>query len=270
MPFFLGENRLTHISRYANLGGDSLGEIAWSLLRDPFLLARELATPVAKLQSLGWLLLSVGFLPLLAPSRLALAVIPVLVLLASNYEGQWRFRFQYSATVLPFLFYATIGGLSRFENLLRQLRQRWPGARLAVVPGVLCAVLIGLGLRELRMGRPNYFARGLSGSYKASLRDLLAAIPPRVSVCASQNLVPHLADRPEVSLFGRDGPGNLDLRDAEYVVLEDPSARAFRLSPEEYASASDGLLRSPRYRLVAQNEAGRLFARVAAKAPEAD
>lgn len=116
MPYFLGEDRLTHLHRYANLGG-SIGEIVAAVCRDPLLVVRELVTPAEKPQALGALLLSVGFLPLLAPLQLLLAVIPILQVQLTSYEVQWSFSLQYSATALPFLVFAAVHGLARVRRV---------------------------------------------------------------------------------------------------------------------------------------------------------
>ena len=63
MPYFLHDDRLTHISRYTNLGGNSLDEILRALVRNPLILGRELVSPWQKVSALVLLLLSVGVPP---------------------------------------------------------------------------------------------------------------------------------------------------------------------------------------------------------------
>ena len=52
MPYFLKEDHLTHIGRYANLGGNSLDEIVHAILQNPLILFREMVIPFQKVISL--------------------------------------------------------------------------------------------------------------------------------------------------------------------------------------------------------------------------
>lgn len=264
MPYFLGEDRLTHLHRYANLGG-SLGEIVATVGRDPLLVVRELVTPAEKPRALGALLLSVGLLPLLAPLQLLLALIPILQVQLTSYEVQWRFSLQYSATALPFLAFAAVHGLARVRRVLvRQERKRAfleprAAARLWVVVAV-AAVLAGPGML------PEYLMEW-SPARVAAAHRILADVPPDESVCASQAFVPHLVNRPRVSMLRPRGDGTPELDDAAVVVVD---ARvdewgAFPFPLEQYHAAVDHLRRSPEYVLVREDEGMLLFRRLPAR-----
>jgi uncharacterized membrane protein len=260
MPYFLGEDRLTHLHRYANLGG-SIEEIVVSVWRDPLLAVRELVTPADKPRALGALLLSVGFLPLLAPLQLLLAVIPILQVQLTSYEVQWQFSHQYSATALPFLVFAGVHGLARACRALARQQQKLalPSPRATARIAVLAAVAAVLtGPRML----PEYLTE-CSPARVAAAHRILAEIPSDQSVCASQAFVPHLVNRPRVSMLRPRSDGTPELDDAEVVVVDALVGEwgAFPFSLGQYQAAVEHLRRSPEYALVREEEGMLLFRR---------
>lgn len=260
MPYFLGEDRLTHLHRYANLGG-SIEEIVVSVWRDPLLVVRELLTPAEKPGALGALLLSVGFLPLLAPWQLLLAVIPILQVQLTSYEVQWRFSLQYSATVLPFLAFAAVHGLARVRGVLvrQQQKRAFVSPRAAARLGVMVAVVAVLTVPGML---PQYLTEW-SPVRVAAAHRILAEVPPDASVCASHALVPHLVNRRRVAMLRPRDDGTPELSDAAIVVVDarvdERGAFPFRL--EQYQAAVAYLRRSPEYALVREDEGMLLFRR---------
>ena len=101
----------------------------------------------------------------------------------------------------------------------------------------------------------------------AAAHRILADVPPDESVCASQAFVPHLVNRPRVSMLRPRGDGTPELDDAAVVVVD---ARvdewgAFPFPLEQYHAAVDHLRRSPEYVLVREDEGMLLFRRLPAR-----
>jgi len=292
MPFFLKEARLTHIGRYANLGGNTLDEIVFSLLKNPFIFFREMVVPFQKVTSLGALFLSVGFLPLLAPRQLILLVLPISSILVSGYwPSQWHFVGQYSSTSLPFLFFGAVYGLRRLHGL----PQRLSTARASLwsppmVKAVCIAFVLFIGYNLYRS--PRYVERW-SKMHVEAIQGLMREIPQTASVCANQNFIPHLINRRDVSVFAgeciagfkrlngdshdvvetlplpRVGSTRFkgwtwDIHDAEYVLVElkgKDGRVTWPLSMEESPQAVADILQSKAYSVLKEREGVALLSR---------
>ena len=248
MPLFLKEDRLTHIGRYSNLGGNTLSEIAYAVLRNPLIFFSEAVVPYKKVISLFWLLLSVGLLPLLAVRQLLLLVLPISLIIVSNFRPQWQFAYQYTATILPFLFFGAVHGFHR----LHCLYERWSleqASVLSVYAGrAACLAFVLLTAHNISRS-PSYVGKW-STTHVEAIATLIREIPPTASVCATQNFVPHLINRHQVSMLGRGGRTNLDLRDAEYLLLDvksDDPWVTWPLGVEEYQQSIADIRQSNAY-----------------------
>jgi uncharacterized membrane protein len=251
MPFFLQENHLTHIGRYANLGGNSLDEIVQAILRNPLLLFREMVMPFQKVISVVLLFLSVGFLPLFSPQQLLLLLLPILPILVSNYVLQWKFHAQYSATTLPFLFFCAVYGLRRLYPLLTKLPPRWSPLSFASVAQVVCLGFIMLINYNLYCS-PSYI-RKWSPIHVEAISTLLTEIPRTASVCATYNIIPHLSNRHHVVMFGNFNSSGLDLRNAEYLLIDTKSS-GWPLSKEKFPQIVAEVYHSTAYVLLKEQD----------------
>jgi uncharacterized membrane protein len=182
------------------------------------------------------LLVPLGGLPLLAGAE----GLPLLVPLAYTWLGanphQGRLDLQYGAPLVPFAFLAAIAGWTRLKR-----RPAWAVPALALVS---CAWLTS-------------YSTPLSPGKAAAAEELLARVPADAPVCASFNLVPALALRPNLCLWtpGRAtgdwwlaldaapvgfGPGSLQSAPAIAALAADDPARVV------YAGQGFLLLSPPR------------------------
>jgi uncharacterized membrane protein len=254
MPYFLGENRLTHIHRYANLGRD-LGDVLRTIADDPLVLAREWVSPPDKVAELARLLASFGFLPLLAPLALAMALIPIAIVQVGHYRPGWAFEGQYAATALPLLAFAAIHGLVRLRRIVSPLHAWRRRASSPEAATRAAALGIALALAWEVAGSPRY-VRPWSAEHVAAAKRMVASVPPGVSVCAAQYLVPHFADRAGVTMLRPDGRGGVELDDAEAVLIDTRAddRRAWPFTADELREAVPLVLADPRYRVVQEAE----------------
>lgn len=255
MPFFLKEDRLTHIGRYANLGGSTLNEIMYALLRNPLIFFRAMVVPFEKVTSVVSLFLSVGFLPLLAPRQLILLVLPLSMLVVSNYQPQWTFSYQYSSAILPFLFFGSAYGVQQLEHLLQRfslMRGSLRSSAMTSWVGLPLMLLIGFNLYRL----PSY-TKPWSKAHVDAIYSLMNKVPPTASVCANQHFVPHLINRPHVSMFRIGGHAIFNGQRAEYVLLEPESNDPWLTWPssvEDYRQAVAIMLDSKLYAVVEERD----------------
>jgi len=193
LPAFrtVGQGELISL-HYASLGS-SAGEIIQTILRRPWILITQTFGQPAKLLTVALLLASVGAFAL---SRWEVVlVIPLLLAhLLSDGPKQSALIYQYSAGMLPLLFFAAIKGIRRVK-----IPVAWILAALAIPAVVLLF--------------PNPFKMGVDCHRSLATHQLIKNIPPDASVCASNNLAPHLTDREDASLYPK-------IDDAEYVLVD--------------------------------------------------
>ena len=251
MPYFLKEDRLTHIGRYTNLGGNSLDEIVHTLVRNPLIFFRELVIPFQKVISLFLLFLPVGFLPCFSPPTLILLLLPIVPIVVSNYAPQWALDAQYSATTLPFLFFGSVHGLNRLQSCLKRLRARWGSFSSASAARVACLLVLMLLSYNLYCS-PSYVGKW-SRTHVEAIANFVKEIPPTASVCATYNIIPHLINRQHVVMFGTLNRDALDLRKADYLLI-DTQSNGWPLSKEEFPQAVAEVYQSNAYILFKEHD----------------
>jgi uncharacterized membrane protein len=258
-------------SRYAYLG-NGLVEIARNFLLHPRSLIYQHVLESSHRQYLRILLAPVGYLPLLAPWILVLAVPSLAINLFSSDPNQYLGIFQYSAEIVPVLIFATIEaivviiwGLQWCSNRLRE-RNETPGQsgeKPVTMPQRFehwlrpIALVILTGFVLFTVVRQDYpygslpFSRGF-GWPQVTVHDTLAQrfidmIPASASVSAQSSLVPHLSERTSVYLFPYQ-----DER-ADYIFLDITSATYPFLS-SQYTSEVKKILLSGNYGVVAAQD----------------
>ena len=251
MPYFLKEDRLTHIGRYANLGGNSLDEIVRALMHNPLILFKELVLPFQKMISLILLFLSVGFLPLFAPQTLILLLLPIVPIVVSNYAPQWTWQGQYSATTLPFLFFGSVYGLNRLHPLLNRLWARWGSFSGISAARIACFLVLMLFSYNF-YSSPSYVGKW-SRTHVEAITSFVKEIPPTASVCATYNIIPHLINRQHVVMFGTLSGNALDLRNADYLLIDTQSS-GWPLSKEEFPQVVAAVYQSKAYILFKERD----------------
>ena len=116
LPLFRGES-YPHLHRYAYLGS-SLGEVLLNIVVRPWRWIPVVLTG-GNLVYLLVMLVSLGFLPLLAP-RVLLAAVPALAMNVLGIDPVLvNFRAQYQSFVLPFLMLGAIDGYARIRDWRR-------------------------------------------------------------------------------------------------------------------------------------------------------
>lgn len=245
VPRFSEGNFITQIYSYGVLG-NSIGEVILTLLTNPALLLRTIATP-PKLQFVLALLGLQGFLALLSP--IALLGLPVLLmnLIAPN-AVQFSLNYQYPALIYPFLIVAAADGLARLAGWLAPPERRGRVVAIGMALLLALALAANVGLNNVALG----LARNHEPPERvADANAIVAAVPPGAALAASSFLAPHLARREQLFFF--PGNGSYPLRyveeRAEYLVADrrPPSGN------KEERALLESYLRSPNWRLVAQH-----------------
>lgn len=207
IPLFGGDHAGATMVRYAHLG-DSWG----ALLLSPFTRPQAFWGTLFSADSaayLGKLFVSWGFLPLFAPRSLLVAAPILLQNLLSGHEPMRSLWFHYEALLLPVLAWASVEGLARFA--------RWSAAASPAIGAegsrrfgawkalVLLSLLAAAPALQARWGHG--FLNAVGGDPDAAeYAEVLARVPPGVSVAAPPLLQPYLADRPVAAYFGPQNP----------------------------------------------------------------
>ncbi len=229
-------------SRYAYLGNGPV-EIARNILSNPLSLIRQHVLEHVHRKYLRILLAPVGYLPLLAPWILVLAVPSIAINLFSSDPNQYLGVFHYSAEIVPVLIFATIEAivviiwaLQWFLNRIRErnnLQQQQPDEQSVASTRPLgrflhpAMLIILIGFVLFTVVREDYpygslpFTRGFSWPqvtpHVTLAQRLIDLIPATASVSAQSNLVPHLSERNSIYLF----PYQDDR--ADYIFLDTTS-----------------------------------------------
>lgn len=199
-----------------------------------------LVTPDTKVATLLTVLAPTLFLALRSP--LVLIAVPGLLWRGiSDYEPHWGTGYHYSLVVMPIVFAAFVDALARRGTTTAGLRRYLVGAA-----GV-CVLLLpvhSLG----QVGRPDFWR---TDPRVAVAQRLMDRIPDGVTVQASHGLVPHLANRTSVSLYGWAA----SRPDPEWIVVDTWAGPDMRwpLSVVEESIALDRA-QSQGYRLAAQED----------------
>ncbi len=118
IPWFRSGAEL-HYVRYFPKFGNSMGEVAKNMLTNPSLLFGELLTAKTALYALA-MLLPVGFIALLSPSRLAVGL-PLFGILCLN-ELAADPRHHFHAPLVPVVFWATAIGVGNAGRVFEKIR----------------------------------------------------------------------------------------------------------------------------------------------------
>jgi uncharacterized membrane protein len=230
------------VERYSYLG-DSVSAIVRTLLTRPLYVAQHVFTE-PKFRYIFRVFGPLGFMSLLSPSRLLLAMPTLVQNILSASPHQYSIRYHYTAPLTAFVFVSAIHGA---RNLLtsavwrRRLRlpMDLPAARRA-----LAAVLIWCAVLHYGPTLPAYLRQYARTPHARLTTEFLRRIPAQAAVSAQDTLVPHLSQRPEMYVFP-------NIAAAEYIAL-DTSASTVPLSADEYQRAVEVLLDGDAYRVIEQ------------------
>jgi len=259
-------------SRYAYLGSGPV-EIVRNILLHPKSLISQHVLERYHLLYLRILLAPVGYLPLLAPWILVLAVPSLAFNLFSSDPNQYLGVFHYSAEIVPVLIFATIEaivvilwGLQWFLNSIRERKeyqQKQPGEqsvastrRLGLLLRPITLILL-IGFVLFNVVREDYpygslpISRGFSWpqvtTHDTMAQRFIDMIPSSASVSAQSSLVPHLSERNSIYLF----PYQDD--HADYIFL-DITSFTYPYTSNQYTSEVKKILLSGKYGVVAAQD----------------
>lgn len=240
------------VSYYSHLGG-SAPEVGWSVLTSP-LKALGIALAPEKLEFLLILFLPVGFLCLLSPSALAMALPGFAVCLLSERYATWTPWFHYHTPIVPIVFIAAIYGA---RNLVRFAERSRAGGgavrRLRGAAGwwvLLCALLTNVAYSKSPLSFRFYDSRSSSGwrnlyvitPHARNIPVVVRSIPREARVSASLFLNTRFTHHAACYTFPRGIEGG-HLGPADYVALD---LRERWLLPDQ-APAIKSLLDSPAF-----------------------
>jgi uncharacterized membrane protein len=258
-------------SRYAYLGQNTV-DIARTILLHPFSLLSQHVLEQNHRQYLRLLLAPVGYLPLLAPWILVLAIPSIAINLLSTDPNQYLGIFQYNAEIVPVLIFATIEAIVviiwAFERCISSLREQnpqglaQPGNRLTTARNLerwlssacLFILMGGILFNMVRHDRVHGALPITAGFQWPQVvpHDILAQrfierIPASASVSAQTNLVPQISERSAIYLF----PYGDDR--ADYIFL-DITSSPYPSQSTSYMSAVKKVLMSGKYGVVAAQD----------------
>jgi uncharacterized membrane protein len=234
MPRFLGGAE-AYVHQYKNLlgpGQQGFGGVLKTVLGNPFF---TLGTLIErdKLIYVLQLFAPLAFLPFRRSIGLLLCVPGFFfTLLATEYPPLIQISFQYTAYWTPFLFIACIAALEGFEAELAPGRPAaaqavWgaQASRRAWVIAFAGAMLAGSFQFGAILNKRN--THGGFGPYRfgltaedhtrhAQVQELIALVPPRAKIVASEFLVPQVSGRPDAYTL------RMSIYDAEYLLFESP------------------------------------------------
>lgn len=218
IPYFYGPvygGNYYFVERYTYLG-KTVSEIIHNAVTQPQLVLAQLLLP-EKIDFVFQLLVPVAFIPLVGIEVFALALPSMAYLLSSDFPSQSSIRYQYTAPLIPFVFFALVIGMERLLRLrpLRGMDVR----RVQLVMGILLAVTAVGDYYFQSWGPLSQYPQVLSYVDTPHIEmgyQLMAMIPPNASVIADSNFVPHMSQREVVYQ-----PGIVpDLRAIDYLLSD--------------------------------------------------
>ena len=208
-----------------------------------------------KLVYLLQILAPLAFLPLLRPiGLLLLAPGAVFTLLATGYAPLVQISFQYTAHWTAAVFVAAVLSLAavarpRFagDGSGAVRRRAWLGAMIAAT--LVCSHQYGaVPQRDTARGgfaRYQFGASDADRERRAALHELIALVPPRASIVATERLVPQVSGRPDAYTL------RVGVFDAEYALF--PVDPALLIAAAERPRLTD-LLERGEFGIVAVRE----------------
>lgn len=206
IPHFSTIHTSYYLIRYSYLG-KSYRAIALNLLQHPALLVHSLFLTPDRLDFLFKIFVQTGFVALFSPAILVAAPQFVIDLLAARGSPMHQIVYQYTTEINALLWISTIYGLQNISWLLHKLTR----GKTADVDSYLkliiwCVVAVNL-LSSVWSG-PVLSPRWFHAEFAANppqrvqlLNQMVAQIPPGVSVDASDSIAAHLSNRQQIEIF---------------------------------------------------------------------
>jgi uncharacterized membrane protein len=224
IPHFNPEGHSPYLGAYSHLGQGPVGIIK-SAITDPVAVVAAVLTR-EKLIYLRDLFLPVGFLSLLGPQVLFMALPSLgIILLSSDPQVFTLEKFHYAAPLVPVVVISAAYGTAFLSERL--------GGRLRIPRGRWVYLLSGLVLLSSLLYHRGRGFTPLGGNFSLPqvtdhdrlAGELIALVPQEAVVSAQSRLNPHLSQREKIYLFPR-------VEDAEYVFF-DVTADSWPIHPND-------------------------------------
>jgi len=228
---FAGGN--IHWGRYSYLGDTTQAKVMALLTRPDLIVAQLQAANVGRY--FFELLLPVGFLSLLAPEILLLALPSLAINLLAQFSPMHQVTtLIYAAPILPFVMLSAVKGAARVVGWITGSKTI---SSKALPPAVIVCWVLGFALLGQRLygylpGSGNAMALTVTDHNRRS-QVVFDQIPPGASVSAQDRLNPHIAGRKTVYIYPR-------VDDADYVLL-DVTGSAWPQHPNDLKQSVDEL-----------------------------
>lgn len=222
---------LLRLDRYAALGSTP-SEIIGNLIRHPGLFVQTIFTQ-NKLEYLFWIFLPVSFLPIFSWQSLALIIPGILENTLTGFKSQFAGLYQYDAVIIGGIFIGAIYGL-------KKVLIRFPAQKILAERILIGAIALGFFFRSPI--NPLTFPTAIfkSNPQWKTFRTMTRLVPPAASVAAQTNLVPHLANREQIYLLGRE-PFPVDI-----ALIDGADLTGFE-SETNFQTYADNYIRSGKY-----------------------
>lgn len=233
---------------YLSNFGDSQNGIVLGLLEKPWMVLTTLFSPT-RLYYYLQLLLPVGFLPLLSPMPLFLAVHSLLINALSSNGLMRQIDYQYTSGITPFVFVSAIYGLRRVLLWTKHLSKNYVRS---VAVGMWTLLFCIVSVTSYMWGeipltnQDRYYFFIWAIPEKQSMMKVREMIGATASVSATNNIGSHFSNRETLYNF----PVNATQADYAVALLGDQYAWP---SGDAQVEAVETLLNSPDYTLILQD-----------------
>jgi len=202
--------------------GRSMSEVILNVLRNPVTALGLMVNPIDKVYYALSALAPVLFMPFLAPLEFFLAVPWLLAALLSQYPPYYQYYYQYFGLIAGQMSIAAIYGA---RNLLKPPKVNLNTRAISGVEKklMLSVVLLSLvsALAISPLGLPSLTTRRIEiNSHVQMLHDVLNLVPPNASVATQNDILPHLAQRESISVFGWSKQSSIDSLDADFIIVD--------------------------------------------------
>ncbi len=201
--YYFGHGTAAGMGRYDYLG-NSLLQVITSIITRPDLVIQHVVI-APKIDFMLNLLAPIAFLPLVG-LEIALLALPTFgTSLLSDYELQFSIESHYTASLIPFLFFALVMGWQRIATW--RLHGRRPEMQRAARTLALAVLVLIASGGSYYLQSPAPFAIHFDTAqyaltdHTAAGYSLLGLIPRSAAVEAQRGMVPHLSERREILEF---------------------------------------------------------------------
>jgi uncharacterized membrane protein len=229
---------------YLSMYGNTQNQIILGMIRNPMRVIHDFFGN-DRLFYYFQLLFPVGFLSLLAPQILLISLPNLLINSLSNDQFMRIIDYQYSSSVIPWIFISAIYGYKNVLLLFQKIRTHLHRKFIISVCGmILLSSYVWGELPFEKTSRFFYFTSDQSEN--ALLRRLEKEIGPQFSVSATNNVGAHFSERQYIYYFP------LNAQSVDYVIAKLGDQYAWPSGDEQFAKVT-ALFHNPQYELFAQD-----------------